>query len=240
MSSIALPWVAIKSYLASVGPGVGRPARPTLCQFCEATRVWFNGWRRVFAVVLVDGQAHRFDEGLPLQRVACGQCEQSWTLRPPFLYPHRSLEPDAAEAATWRYLADPGGTYARVGPAFGCSARSVWRWVGWIAGVACPAELVAEAARAQVATPAAELIAHSVPQDHPKAHSTARAAVLEHALQVLGALAVWARAQPVPPADPSPLRCFLSWHLRRRGWVAHLTGPPASPRVPDRRRGRPG
>jgi hypothetical protein len=232
MSSIDLPWVEIKVYLATVGPDLAPPARPARCVFCEAGRVWFDGWRLVFAVLLVDGRPHRFDDGLALKRVVCAACRTSWTLRPPFLYPHRSHGPDVSEAAAWRYLADPAATYARVGASCGCSARSVWRWVGWLAGVACPAALVAEAARAHPGTPAAELISRALPQAHVTAHSERRAIVLEEALRVLGALGVWARAQPDPPADPSPLRCYLTVHMRRRGWVAHVTGPPESPGMP--------
>ena len=99
--SIALPWSEFKAYVAEVGPGRGGVARPAQCVFCDGERVWFNGWRQILVTLLVDGQPHRLADWLPLQRVRCAQppCRRSWTLRPPWLYPHRSLEPDLAETA---------------------------------------------------------------------------------------------------------------------------------------------
>ena len=61
----------------------------------------------VLITLLVDGQPHRPLEWVPLQRIRCARCIRSWTLRPPWLYPHRSLEPDLAEAAALAYLLDP-------------------------------------------------------------------------------------------------------------------------------------
>jgi hypothetical protein len=86
MASIVLGWSELKNYLAEVGPGRGHPERPSECPFCDGARVWFDGWRVVFCVVLLDGAGHRFDDGLSLQRVACATCDTSWTLRPAFLY----------------------------------------------------------------------------------------------------------------------------------------------------------
>ena len=54
LASIELGWARFKSYLEVIGPG--RPERP----FCDGERVWFDGWRCVFAVVLADGTPHRF------------------------------------------------------------------------------------------------------------------------------------------------------------------------------------
>ena len=72
--------------------------------------------------------------------------QRAWTPRPPWLYPHRSLEPDVAEAAALAYLRDPQATYASVATAFDCAWITVWRWVGWLAALVAPAVLLATAA----------------------------------------------------------------------------------------------
>ena len=107
--SIARAWCDFKTYGESIGPGSGRPARPEQCLFCDGERVWFNGWRVVFSTMLVNGQPQRPPDGVPVQRVRCARraCRRSWTLRPAWLYPHRSLELDLAEAAALTYLLDP-------------------------------------------------------------------------------------------------------------------------------------
>lgn len=240
MSSVVLPWLEIKAYLASVGPGVGRPPRPERCARCDGDEICFDGWRIVFSIVLADGTAHRFDDGLPLQRVCCTRCDTSWTLRPAFHYPHRSFEPDLHEAAVLAYLADASATYAQVGTAFGCSARSVWRWVGMIAALAEPAAIVAATARTSAATPAAGLIPRAVLQAHRKARSARRYAVLLRALQILVALALLSRAQVVPPDDSSPLRWWLSSQLLAFGSIAFVTRAGFSPPLPDQSRAPPG
>ena len=99
--SIAQAWCEFKTYGEQIGPDRGRPRRPAQCVFCDGPRVWFNGWRLVLITLLVEGQPHRPGEGVALQRVRCArrECRRSWTLRPAWLYPHRSLEPDVAEAA---------------------------------------------------------------------------------------------------------------------------------------------
>lgn len=239
MASIVLGLAEFKSYLAGIGPGLGHPERPRLCLRCDGVRIWFDGWRVVFSVVLADGAPHRFDEGIPLQRVRCATCKGSWTLRPAALYPHRSLQPDVAEAAALSYLSQPDATYQKTAEDFGCSPRSVWRWTGSLAALLDPPALVAEAELLAGTGQSAALIPHSVPQDHSKALSPQREAVLLRAFQGLVALAVWARSASVPPQDPSPLRCwlagrflvFLELHLlvpgeQSPGLPGDSTGPP--------------
>ena len=214
MASFVVAWVEIKDYLAGVGPGLGRPDRPSSCPFCDAQRVWYDGWRIVFCAMLADGTVHRFDDGLPLQRVECPACSISWTLRPPFLYPHRSYALDVVEAATLEYLRHPEATYVAVGVTYKCSPRSVWRWVGWLAGLVAPAAVLAEAEQQHSSGESAALIPREVPQHHFKAYSEGRAQVLLLAFQTLCALGVWARALVVPPADASPLRVYLNNRFR--------------------------
>jgi hypothetical protein len=240
LASIGLGWPEFKTYLATIGPGVGRPDRPCVCPFCDGGLVWFDGWRRVFSVVLADGVPHRFDDGLWLQRVLCATCRSSWTMLPPFLYPSRSLEPDVAEAAGFSYLSEPDATYEETARACGCSTSTVWRWVGWIAGLLSTRVLLAEAERLSGAGQSAALVPREVPANHRKACSPEREKALVDAFQGLCALLVWSRAQPAPPMDPSPLRFWLVERFRRFREVHRLTAAHSSPPLEGRPTGPPG
>ena len=223
MSRIVLPWTDIKSYSARIGPGVGRPPRPAACVQCPGTRIWYDGWRYVFCVVLAEnGRAERVDGGVPLQRVACAACWKSWTLWPSFLYPARQFGPDVNEAAALAYLANANATYARVGARYGCAWTSVWRWVGWLGRLAAPEESLGAVMRTVGDSPALDFVPREVPQDHEKAYSPKRAELLLRAYRTLVLICLLARTLWVPPSDPSPLRWFL-WTWRQ------------SPRHPTRR-----
>ena len=238
VASIVLGWTEINSYRGSIGPGVGRPPRPEHCEFCEGACVWFDGWRWAFSVVLADGRAHRFDEGLPIQRAKCAACRTSWPLRPAFLYPHRSFEPDFVEAAALAYLADEQATYVGVASRFGCSPRALWEWVGWLGRLLLPAALIAELSRIDSRVRAAELMPRAVPQrHHPKAYSSMRAVLLLNALQLLAAAGLYAHVQPHPPDDPSPLRFWLMARFLVFRAVALVSRPGFSPPLPVKRRG---
>jgi hypothetical protein len=187
----------------------------------------------VLITLLVEGQPHRAGDGVPLQRVRCArrECRRSWTLRPPWLYPHRSLEPDLAEAAAFTYLLDARATYTSVARGFGCAWVTVWRWVGWIAALVAPAVLLARAARLDARAGGVEprVLPRAVPAAAARARSAARARTVLHAAQVLVALALLQRAQPEPPADPSPLRWWLGAEFLAVRRLALLTRP-ACPR----------
>jgi hypothetical protein len=104
----------------------------------------------------------------------------------------------------------------------------VWRWVGWLAALVTPGVLVAAAARLG-GTGGAEpgLLPREVPAA-ARARSTARARTVRQAAQVLGALTLLHRAQPEPPADPSPLRWWLRGEFlafRRRALLMRRTAP---------------
>jgi hypothetical protein len=234
--SIALPWSEFKAYVAEVGPGRGRVARPAQCLFCDGERVWFNGWRRVLVTLLIDGQPHRLRDWLPLQRVRCAPCGRSWTLRPPWLYPHRSLEPDLAETAALAYLADPQATYRSVAQRIGCSWVTVWLWVGWLARLVTPAVVLAGVARLAPHGAVPALLPRTVPAA-ARARSHRRAHAVLRAYQVLVALAMLHRVQPEPPADPSPLRWFLVDEFLGFRRLARLTQAGFSPAF-DMARGR--
>ena len=196
MRSIVLDWVEIKAYCETIGPDRAGPPRPTACCFCDWRRVWRDGWRVVFAVVLVDGAVHRLGDGLFLQRVKCARCEVARTLYPPWVGPRMQFQPDVVEAATLGYLVEPMATYRAVAKGVGCSPTPVWRWVGWCATVAEPGAIVTQVATMDASTPAADLSPRRVPQTHDKAHSAERAAVLLLCLQVPFALGCWSRAMP--------------------------------------------
>jgi len=230
MSSIAISWTEIKHYVESIGPGLGRPARPDVCVRCKHNWIWYDGWRLVFCIILADGEPYRLDDGLWLQRVACSLCWFSWTCRPNFLYPHRSFQPDIIESAALAYLQDADGTYARVSKRYGCSLTMLWKWIEWLSQLADPAEIVAEAVRIDHSLPIAELIPHSVPQNHVKSRSPARQNILLRALQFLVATLEFARTQAISPSDPSPLRWFLVGQFllfRRKAFVARPGWSPA-------------
>ena len=184
----------------------------------------------MYGTVLVEGGPHRFEEGLWLQRVACAVCWASWTLRPVFLYPHRSYAPDVVEAACLSYLSDESATYAKVAARFDCSWTALWGWISWLGQMVKPAAVLAEAVRLCPSAPNVELMPHAVPQDHPKGRSPERQSVLLQALQLLAALVVLGRAQGVPLADPSALRSFLVVSFlvfRRRALVSHAGWSPS-------------
>jgi hypothetical protein len=239
VTSIDLGWSEFKTYLAEIGPERGHPEPPRECPFCDGDRIWLDGWRVVYCVVLLDGSPHRFDEGLALQRVVCAACRRSWTLRPAFLYPHRSFQPDVVEAAGLDYLSAPAATYQKTAKDHGCSPRSVWRWVGWLAAVVQAGALLAEAEQWSRAGQSASLIPREVPQDHAKARSPGRATTLRAAFQALCALAIWCRAQLTPPADASPLRFWLVERFRAFRELHHLAEAPSSPPSPEHSTGPP-
>jgi hypothetical protein len=214
VTRIVLGWTEFKIYVAEIGPGRMHPEKPNECQFCDGSRIWFNGWRCVFSVTLLDGIPYRFDDGLFLQRVVCAACHKSWALRPAFLYPHRTFEPDIVEGAAFAYLSNPAATYEETAKDYACSPRSVWRWVSWLVASVQVRTVLAEAERRSGAGQSAALIPHEVPQNHEKAYSSERKTTLLAAFQTLCALAVWARAQLVPPEDPSPLRFWLVERFR--------------------------
>lgn len=242
VSRIVLPWTDIRSYRTQIGPELERPPRPTSCldPACPGERIWYDGWRHVYSIVLAeDGRAHRIDEGLPLQRVACSRCWKSWTLWPACLYPRRQFSPDVSEAAALAYLATPEATYVEVAARFGCSWTSVWRWVGWLGRLTAPEGLLAAILRLVADSPAIDLVPRQVPQDHDKAYSAERAALLLSALRTVVLVCLLWRALRTPPADASPLRWLLWVQFRAFPRPIGLREGIASPAFHIDRRGPP-
>jgi hypothetical protein len=229
--SIALPWSEFKSYCETVGPGRKRVPRPQQCIFCEYERVWFNGWRRVLPTLIVDEQPHRPADWVWLQRVRCArtECGRSWTLPPPWLYPHRSLQPDLSEQAALAYLLDPQASYVSVARVVGCAWVTVWRWVGWIAALTTSAALLAQAARLGAGSGADPAQLPRLIPAAARARSRRRAQIVQRAAHVLIALALLHRSQPEPPADPSPLRWWIMAAFLTFRRLAYVTRPGLSP-----------
>jgi hypothetical protein len=179
----------------------------------------------VLSTLWDEGRPHRPTEWIAVKLVRCAQraCGRSWPLRPPWLYPHRSLEPDVAEAAAFRYLFDPTATYVSVATAVGCSWVTVWRWVGWLAALVTPARLLADVAQLGAGDGADP---GQLPRTSPaaaRARSPERARAVVRAARVLAALVLLQRAQPEPPADPSPLRWWLVAEFLAFRRIAYLT-----------------
>lgn len=124
-------------------------------------------------------------------------------------------------------------------PAFACSARSVWRWVGWIAGLLAAPHILAEAEQLSSTGLTPGLVPRSVPQDHAKAYSPKRAETLLAAIQGLAALALWTRAQPMPPEDEYPLRFWLAQRFLAFHRIERLVGRHQSPPLPVEETGPP-
>jgi len=134
------------------------------------------------------------------------------------------------EAAALAYLKDPAATYAETSRQYGCSLTLLWGWIGWLSALVEPGRIVAEAVRLDPSLPAAELILHSVPQDHPKGFSPKRQNVLLRAFQALIAIITLDRAQTVPLSDPSSLCWFLACQFllfRRKALVSRPGWSPA-------------
>jgi transposase-like protein len=144
-----------------------------------------------------------------------------------------------AEASALAFLSQPDGTYEQVARRFEASAATLWRWISWIGGLLSVPEVLAAAECMSGSGLSAGLIPREVPAARSKARSPERRATLLQALQTLAALAVWLRAHPLPPLDPSPLRCWLAerFHVFRE--VRCLLGCHFSPPVEGRARGPP-
>lgn len=138
------------------------------------------------------------------------------------------------------YLTAAGATYTKVAARFGCSWTSVWRWVGWLGLVYRPEELLAAVVRRDSGSPALELVPRQVPQDHDKAYTPERAALLLTALRTTVLVAVLARTLSAPPADPSPLRWLLGVEFRSFPRPIGLRERARSPAIHIDHRGPPG
>lgn len=173
-------------------------AKPTWCIFCSGSHIWWNGWRQRTASVLIDEQVVHVD-AVACRLVKCGdpQCRRSWTLRPPGLAPQRHYQLCVVAQAASTYLFDPAATQERVAASLGCARRTVGRWLGWLAEIATPADLlrhIVEASDAPEIPPMQEVMALA-----RKAGTACRGQILENAARVLCLLEALGQALYLPP-----------------------------------------
>ena len=173
-------------------------AKPARCMVCSGSRIWWNGSRRRSASVLVEGEVVYVDE-VTCRLVQCGhpQCGKCWALRPPGLAPHRHYQLDVVADAVGSYLFDPEASQDHVASSIGCARRTVGRWIGWVAEIADPADLLRHLVDA---SGIAELPAmREVAASGRKGQTTARRSLLHLAAQVLCVLEALAQALCLPP-----------------------------------------
>jgi hypothetical protein len=135
----------------------------------------------VFPVVaaLVAGVLEHWELPLPLAK--CSQCRHGFTCYPDGIYPRRQYQLDAVAGAV-ASVAFGGASAAETARTTGAGATSVRRWLGWIAALAEPRDLVAVAARIDPDAPAGAGLA-AVAQ---RTTTRSRAALVLTALEHLG------------------------------------------------------
>lgn len=173
-------------------------AKPGECLFCGGARLWWNGTRQRTASVLVDGQVVHVD-AVACRLVKCGeaQCSRSWTLRPPGLAPQRHYQLCVVAQGASTYLFGPDATQDEVAASLGCARRTLGRWLGWLAEIASPADLLrhlVDASDAPEIPPVPQVTALV-----RKAGTASRRAVLESAARVLCLLEALGQALSLPP-----------------------------------------
>ena len=115
-----------------------------LCPLCHCPGCW-DGWRFVKrqAKVASDGSLE-WVEGFWRPRARCrtrGCPMRSWTILEEQGYPHRTFPPAVAAAAIAEFVICGEVSLAAVAEHWGCSIRTVTRWVGWICGLMTAIEL---------------------------------------------------------------------------------------------------
>jgi len=173
-------------------------AKPVQCIFCGGARIWWNGWRQRTASVRVGEQVLHV-EAVACRLVKCGlaECGRSWTLRPPGLAPQRHYQLCVVAQAASMYLFDPDATQDQVAASVGCARRTLSRWLGWLAGIAAPADLHRHLLDA---SDVPELPAiQEVAAPARKARSAAQRSRLAGAAQVLCLLEALGQALRLPP-----------------------------------------
>lgn len=176
-------------------------SRPGSCQFCAASRIRWNGWRKRTASVLHAGQVY-FLPDIRCRRVDCAACGQSWTLRPPDLLPRRHHQLPVVASAASSYLFDVRSSREQVASRHSASRRTLGRWLDWLTRLAEPPDLQRHvlAASEAAALPRFREVKPSRP-------------LLERAAQVLTLLEQLASAWRLAPPG---LASVLQWVTRGR------------------------
>ena len=184
--------------------------KPARCVRCGGNRLSWKDKRLRSATVIKDGEPEYRTE-IPTRRVLCADCNGSWTLQPSGLLPRKHYQPCVAAAAVSAYLFEPAASEQTVADRFGCSRRQIGRWLGWISGLATPAEL-----QAQVAAVAAVPLLPKLPEVEDlerKAPTAGRRQLLAVVATVLALLEVLGMALGL---EPPGLRGVLLHHSA--GW----------------------
>jgi len=169
--------------------------KPSTCLFCQGSRIQWNGHRIRTASVLIGDQVKYLND-IPCRRVKCGQCHQSWTLRPPGLMPRRHYQLCVVANATSRFLLGPHATLTLVAQAHCCCRRTVGRWLHWVGGVADPSRLIRRLFR--VSKQRNFTTAFQVSDILRRARNTGKM-IFRHTAQILGLLDALAMAYGYEP-----------------------------------------
>jgi hypothetical protein len=208
--------------------------KPEHCIYCQGKAVSWRGFRLRTASALVDdgeGSEVVYHHDIANRRVKCATagCGRSWTLRPPGIFPRRHYQLCVVAAATSQYLHQGQASQEAVAAAYGCSRRSLGRWLTWESQIAKPSDLqrhildVAEAPLLVKTQPVGNLARMAVAASHRQ--------ILAAAAMVLGLLEMLAAALGY---EPPGLRSVLETVVGNRDRVTTL----AAPAVPELARRR--
>lgn len=162
-----------------------------------------------------DGAAQRVEQWLA--RARCSACRTSFTCYPDELYPRRQYQLDVvAQVVAEVSLGDQGAPAAA--REIGASPTSVRRWLGWVAGLVEPGELLRATVHVDPTAPAGSGISRHVGDD-----VRGRAARVLDALEQLGAALV---RRGLALAQRSGLGRVLGWQRSLFGDVVGLVSEP--------------
>ena len=200
-------------------------AKPECCIYCASVAVHWRGSRQRTASFLVEDEQYprvSYVHGIACRLVECGTagCGRSWTLRPPGIFPRRHFQLCVVAAATSQYLHQEQAGQEAVAAAYGCSRRSLGRWLLWESRLAKPADLqrhildVAEAPLLVRTQPVENLARKAVDASHRQ--------ILTAAALVLGLLEMLAAALGY---EPPGLRSVLETVAGNRDRVTTFVSP---------------
>jgi hypothetical protein len=161
---------------------------------------------------LLAGTVDRWE--LPLARAKCSRCKHGFTCYPPGIYPRRRYQLDVVAEASAQ-VAIGGQSVAHAAADATASATSLRRWIGWLADLACPADLVTVAARLDPDAPAGAGL--PAPAAVPTTRSRAAQALV--ALEHVGAALV---RRGIVVAERTGLGRVLGWQHAEHGDVYGL------------------
>jgi hypothetical protein len=189
-----------------------RPERPPASPCCRAPG-WWNGWRRVFPVMVraLGGVVERCEGWVAIAK--CSACRHGFTCYPPGYYPRRQFQLDVVAEVVAQASLGGGALRAAAAPV-GTSRTSAWRWAHWVAALAAPAELYAVATRLDPDAPVGV-----VPQAVVMAPVRAAAAQVLAALEQVG-LALRRVGRGLEAA--TGLGRVLGWQYREHALVVGL------------------